>query len=741
MRWRGVLLVCLAACSPTLDAGDAVLTCDDDSDCPNGRCETFIQRCVGSGDGTPLRLTSAAATSVVRVTAVFNQPVAKESVARADQTVIEPPLAISDFALDPSGQLLSFTTSPQEFGVVYTLTVAGLTSDAGDPLDAGAVSQQFLSFLGRAETAPPAIVKPADRGLVVTPEVELAWQPIFGARGYTVTLLRRGDPGPASLHSLAADTTVLRLPVPAEGTYDWTVRADVTTPGVVTTASFDRLIDAVYVACPAGGACSPRAGNGSQREPLQRISDGIQLAQQLGFSLVRVAARPDGSAYEEVLVLGGAAAITIDGGFDAAFAPSTIRAQVERLGTVMVARPATGELAVRNLIMLAQSTPELDAVSVEGGATISFTDVDIIAERPGTIGVALHIDGTTPATPAHVTLTRSTVYIPSAENATNDSSVIAVLARHVALTLVDSSVRAGWDTPSTPTLRMEALRLEGATSLMASGSDITTSSGFMLTALADYRLSDPMAPMDVIDGCRLAVGVTNVQANAVYIATRRRIVFRNSIVSLGRAGPDSAGVRLDALEAGSGPYFVGSSILVFNDSKSYGISSSAAGYVVRNSLISVATCTNTFCGGASPCLNVGAASAPSTLVGVMLACEAPVQGNGLGVTTAAELTAPSPDCRTPANRPIRCASIFTSGPAALDGYFASFEGEDGDYVTLEDGDYHLIATAPAPVRQSGVSTTGTDCGYADQSLACMGSAADAAGVTRAAPFSMGPYEY
>ena len=529
----------LVGCSTTLEVGDTAIICDRDADCPAGRCELLIQRCVGIGSGTLLRMTSASATSVVRVAAAFNQAVAPGSLVDVSQVHIEPALEVSSFVVDDGGRRLALTTAPQSFDVTYTLTVRGLVSDRGDPLDDDARTQSFVSFLGRAESDPPATVQPADGSVVTTATAELTWQPVFGATSYIVEVRRRED-GPAAAASVYTTSSsgppLVVAAIPREGTYDWRVRADVTAAGVYGHASFDRLVDAVYVACPADVTCAPRVGNGSRRAPTQRVGDGIQIATQLGLPEVRVAARAGDVAYDEAIVLADTT-LAVDGGFDERFASSPRRARISRLGTVIVARPAPGTLHLRNLSLHAYASSAIEVVSIEGPVDIAFNDVDIGADPARDSARGITINGIPGV--ARVELANVDVTVGPAGQSVAAATSIGILARDAALTIEATTVRVGipYDLPRAGT--HTGVRLENNSSIIAHALDVGVANGTDGTAFDDARPGLPSgaaAALDMIDSARLWVSIARESITGLRVAERRSLVLSNSVVAVGSSG-------------------------------------------------------------------------------------------------------------------------------------------------------------------------------------------------------------
>ena len=200
-------------------------------------------------------------------------------------------------------------------------------------------------------------------------------------------------------------------------------------------------------------------------------------------------------------------------------------------------------------------------------------------------------------------------------------------------------------------------------------------------------------------------------------------------------------MRLDNLEGGQGPRFISDTLLARNDNFAAGISSQSKGYIVVGSLIAVTSCTRASCGGdENTCLLVGQNGAPSTLLSTALACPNAFFGTGLGVSSVAELTGPSPDCTDQGGAHIRCGGIVDLYPLSLDIAFTDFEGPDGNAATISDSDFHYKSSAPAVLRNGGFDPTST-CGYVETPVACEATAIDADNAARTSPFSIGPYEY
>ncbi|MEZ0315144.1 MAG: hypothetical protein ACAI38_25515 [Myxococcota bacterium] len=744
MRRIALLLALSSACSVSLvTPDDAVIVCDEDADCPLGRCDVALQRCVGAGSGTPLRFTSAIATSSVRVDAVFNQPLAPRSVVGAAQVTIVPALAVTGLALDETNQRLSVTTEQQAFDVVYTLTVTGFLASAGDPLEETARSQSFTSFLGLADRNPPAIIRPADGSRVRGGDVDFAWQAIGGATSYTLEVFRRGEAAPLALVEVPATTTTISIALPLEGTYDWRVRADTTTAGVYNNAAFDALVDAVYVSC-SEPECPPRLGNGSRRAPVQRINEGLVLARQLGIGSVRVAARADGGTYDEILVLADTP-VTIDGGFDAAFTPGAGRAEIAAVGTVIVARPASGPLRIANVLLSALSAPNLEVVSVEGATDITFDDVVILAEPTIDTSVGINCDGRPGIADVHLADVTMLLSTSASVGVEPSESMVGIRGRDARLDVRDSFLSVGLEPAGGggPN-QIRGIELLGNGTFAATR--LTVGVGYAVavsTAYFDDRSARPSgAPAyDLIEASRFFVPVSNSAIIAVYITHLRRIVVRNSVVVAGGAPAVDAVRILGGLEDGSpgdGPNFIHDLIQVTNDRPSNAIASNVKGFMVANSIITTDACTNVACGSTTNrCLFVNGDVGPAALVGTALACEAPYAGFGLG---SPDFSQPSPSCADGQGRVIRCTGTTLVTPP-LGAYFTDGDGADASIGTAADNDYHLLVGAPASLRTGGVNLAGNVCGYADQSLPCNAGTTDADGVTRSNPFSMGPYEY
>ncbi len=736
MRWLAPVLLALAmACSVSLVADGIAVVCDADDDCPTGRCEIALRRCFAAGSGTPLRLTSAVAVSSVRVDAVFNQAVAPGSVVDLGQVTIEPALTITGIALDPSNQRLSVTTAPQAFDVTYTLTVAGFVSNLGDALDAEARTQSFVSYLGLADRSPPAIIRPADGSRVVGGDVEFAWQAISNVTTYTIEVQRRDDVAAPIVVEVPGGTTLTTINLPLEGTYDWRVRADVTTPGVYNSAAFDALVDAVYVSCP-DGECPARIGNGSRRAPLQRITEGLALAQQLGLVTVRIAARSNGGSYEEVLVLADTG-VTVDGGFDASFTPGAGRAEISAVGTVLVARPSVEPLRIKGVLLSALQAPILEVVSVEGATNITLEDVVIMAEPTNESSIGISADGRPGVADVH--LDGVTMLLPGSLFATE--LLVGIRARETRLVVNDSLVSVGVERAATEVLEARGIELLGSAAFNATRVDVAVGYSMIFsTALFDDRLARPVGavPYDVIDSSRFWVPVARETIVTLFNSRIRELVVRNSVIVAG-AAPLAEAVRLGPTGGtGVGPRFIHDFIQVTSERPADAINSSRKGFVVANSFITAAPCTSLECAtSTNPCIDTNNDSGPSTLVGTALACQVPYVGTGLG---APDFNAPSPTCTDGMGRVIRCDGTFMVAPP-IDGFFADLDGPDGAIAEARDNDYHLVPAAPAALRSGGATITGNVCGYADQALPCEAGSVDADGTPRSAPFSIGPYEY
>ncbi len=739
MRRASLLLVLCTGCSVSLDVGQVPIVCDEDADCPQGRCELTIQRCFDSGTGTPLRLTSAVAVSTVRVDAVFNQELAPGSIVDISQVTIEPALEVTGFTLDETQQRLSITTAEQAFDTVYTLTIQGVVSSGGDGLDVAARSQSFVSFQGLADRSPPAIIRPADGSRVVGGNVAFAWQAISKATSYTVEVQRRDSAAPPIVVEVPATSTTTEIAVPLEGAYDWRVRADVTSAGVYSNAVFDAVVDAIYVYCP-GGECAPRVGNGSRRAPVQRINEGLVLARQLQIGTVRVAARGDGGTYDEILVLADVP-VTIDGGFDATFTPGTGRAEVAAVGTVLVVRPASAPVRIAHLLLSALAAPNLEVVSVEGGVDLTLDDVVILAEETIDTNIGINCDGRPDIASVHlrdVTMLLTGTAFP--QTSTSDM-LVGIRARETRLDVTDTLLSVGIVPNGGGPLETRGIELLESGTFAATRLEVGVGYATAVsTAFFDNRNSRPAGapPYDVIDASRFWVPHSNQNILGFYLAQIRDLVVRNSVISVGPANAVE-GVRMaGGLMPGVGPRFIHDLLQLSSDRPSSGFTASTKGYIVANSVITSTPCTHLACGTwENNCIFANGDVGPAMLAGTALACEVPYAGIGLG---APDFSQPSPTCTDGMGRVIRCSGTTEVAPP-IELFFANLEGPDGDILEARDNDYHLVAGAPAALRNGGSNLSGDVCGYADQSLPCQAGTSDADGATRGAPFSMGPYEY
>ena len=772
-----------------------VVSCAENADCRgNLVCAPRLNICVTEIDEEGPRVVSAVASSPTTARISVSEALNRESAESSGSYTILPSLGVQAASLSDDGQTITLVTDSQGAGVAYTVNVTSILDRALNPVESDQSSAGFVGFGIPPDTSPPDLLSPADNSRTEGEERTLVWSLRAGASSYEVEVARDAafaDQIAGSPFTVLAPQSSLMLSGLDDITYHWRVRADITDVGIaLPIASFDVLIDTVYVYCPAGEICEDGSvQNGSRTRPYRSVSSGtaaaIVLTTALGFApQVWIAARGADEAYDDAVALNGTA-IDIRGGYSPDFQirdADLNRTLIQSDGSTMKISNVVDPMVVEGV----------ELVSVLAGALIleqSTSDLvlrDVVATAMGTSaltpGAPLTVQGGAGAGPR---LERCTI------NALGTSgNVTAVTVSQAAPELRDCDVT------------------------VAHGGDRTVALSITGPIPADVMLVDSRVLAG--DALRDARGVSSFEPFG--LASSGRIVIRDSRVVAGDIDPNGEasyavdlsdmGLLVDGsrLQAGTGVIY------------SVGINVNEVGRVeVINSIVSGgdAVAGNGTSAGISMWLSgatedderaalitnsvVSAASAPGTLSAIYSREAHPVVVNSIlfnwsggGICFEESVDDPSPstysepssfqnnvmlDCAGAAYLNVNNGSVelLTDGAAidALDGdlreaqgcggasepacetsrysgnvvlagttiadLFEDPDGADNDPFTISDNDLRPVP-AQTVVTQGGKDSTLMDCGTQETAQSCGDVVLDLEGTTRTTPVSVGAYE-
>ncbi len=324
-------LLCTSCVAPlTVPAGSAI-ACVKTSDCPGGlTCEASRARCIDP-KAPPVKasqLLGADALDALHVVLTFSVALDPVDAADLSHYQIDFGLSISSAKLSRDGLSVELTVDPQSDGLIYTVTVGAIVDILGLSVAAGS-QKNFTGFGPVGDQSPPIILSPLPNAVQIGP-VTLAWSHRDLAHQYVVDVASdsaftqpiANSPFVANDPETTVSVTLLE-PI----TYYWRVRADTTTPGLFSVSTVQMLQDTLYVFCPSTlVSCADDNAIGNQTAPFQTVGGALQLATAIGISQIEVAARGNGAAYLEHLVMGSG--ISLLGGYAPDFASRDATANV-----------------------------------------------------------------------------------------------------------------------------------------------------------------------------------------------------------------------------------------------------------------------------------------------------------------------------------------------------------------------------------------------------------------------------
>ncbi len=721
----------LVACDATLvTPPDANIICSSDAECPDDRrCQVLVGLCYDptiADERPPLLLTANAADST-QVVLDFSERMDPGTLGLSG-LAIDPPLDLADPVLLPNYRQLRIITSLQEPGVAYAITVSGAADISGNVIAAGATAS-FFGFGAAPDRGPPAILGPSNAQAYSETTLTLVWTRPPLARSYTVEVAY--DAGftrllPRFPMTVDDPTSSVSYDFVEPVRYYWRVRANTTREGEYATSTFDRLGGVLHVHCPAGVPCSdvdaegrPRPGNASA--PMQTVAGAINTAKALLIPEVHIAARGNGEAYREHLVVDD---VTLLGGYESTFtdAPSgttnpTIIEADDEPAVLMLGGGANQRLARLTLRSMTDA-----ALGIMGASNATVEDCDIAGGRAGieatSFGNALIQRNTVHSFPGS---NGNGVVISSAERADVLHNVISVSTCGAGRCQAPAGIRASdvsvmvasdntIDVRATP----NAERTFGITTSDV-GVDlqrnwITTGDG-MTTAL-ELRWGTAIQFASATNNIVLAGGSTAaehesyaliVADNDIFNAEENVFVIANNLFYVG-GGPGSAVAVFDGQNRSTyvnNIMFTGAAAtrICFSDS-------ALAGHIVadfRNNLLF--ECPTALFSDLSP-------SAPTSFrTNIADVNDAATSTQGAAGSVGGNITATLPQV------------ALASFPA----------------------DVHLTSGTLASIRFGGMDATASICGYPGN-LGCGAVTHDYDGVARSCPtpvtscFSIGPYE-
>lgn len=318
--------------------------------CPAGLCVPKDAIVAGGPE-----LQAAVAESETILVLSFDRPLLPDAVQDVRNYVLEPRLGVRR-ALMSDPQTVVLTLESQTPGQAYIIRVQNLRGYSGAAIPTQASRATFVGFGTPPDAAPPTPLFP-DRGSVqylgdVGP-VTVGWSPRRGASTYTIELDDEPTFAPPLVWRGSVDapaTSIETFNALRPVTYYWRVRADVTHPEQWGYSSFERLTSVIHVYCaedaierdPAGepvlddngeaipAECPPPSQelddprtpaaieSGNRTTPYRSIQRGIEAAQSLGLSEVRLANHGGSRGYyaENIQLREG---VSLHGGYDRTF--------------------------------------------------------------------------------------------------------------------------------------------------------------------------------------------------------------------------------------------------------------------------------------------------------------------------------------------------------------------------------------------------------------------------------------
>ena len=790
---RVMLLCLLAGCGVALEVpADTEVACRVDADCPEGRlCATRIGRCVSSIDDEAPRVLGIDVMARDQLRVVFSEPVACADVAAPEAYAITPRLEVSLAAGGDCGGSGDFTTSgllfteAQSPGAVYTLTASAITDSGGNELAEEGATATFSGFGQVPDPSPPDALAPPDQARVLGPTQALVWTTRPGASSYIVDVATDSDfvtPVDGSPFTVTAPATTLLLQGLSDVTYYWRVRSDLTsdTSGL-SVHDFDVLVDTVYVYCSGTGPCDENiVRNGSRTRPYASVQRALAAAAELSTSLevpnpmVKVAARPAAASYRGAIVVQWQS-VRVLGGFDATFttrsanpadtvleAPSTVlvvanlplsvSTTIENLtlrstasgSTVVSVSAASSNFVMRDVAVRGEGSPQ-GLLGVSGGPAVgaqfescSFSTgvsslgstllLQVVNAAPTFRDCTMHMDGG-----AHDQVTGVSVLGPLPGDAVFDGFELFVPAA--------ASSSTGFLIDDSATTRPVVV-IRNATVSTGAASDTTA---VQLEKNAGVRIEHSHIAAGPTVGGIPSSAISNSAASG-----NIKLTVRDSIVE----GPVCPASPCNAIRVYRAAPLIITASLVLSRGTGNGPppTVSAAALAVTDSNPMVASSVLATLDDSAQCVDVitGQMVTPIAMVHTVLLNCAGYRGkdaNGLDILASSDAELDALD-----NRPVlsvacpdgtggTCVSSrvtltrrLVDDPVTV---YQDLDGADGDYSTIADNDYHLLAGAAAITRDSGLDAAADICAPLGQTASCAISATDFYGSSRTSPYAIG----
>jgi hypothetical protein len=729
--------------------------------CPvSWRCATTIGLCVQGDSPEPPAVLSVAATYVTTLEVVFNHAMHLPSLGAVSSYTITPALAVLDARAAADGLTVTLVTAEQAGGRAYALAVSGPLDAFGTVL-APAAPTPFVGFGPVADTSPPSLVKPASPSYLVAGSVELEWTARFGAHRYVVDIARDAAFSlaalPAALTIVAPETRVT-VTLPRGETYFWRVRADTTDEGVFATGNFALLDDALYVGCPAPGDClaTPQIAEGGRATPMRSVQQAIDQATLLGLSEVRIAARQEGAAYHESLVLVGGG-LTLEGGYSADFASrdsALYPTALESSGTTLLLAAIRAPCALRGLSLASTE----GAALVIGDATDALTieQCRLESRATGDLASALRLGDS----PAPGPLVRDNVITVASSPAAAIGVLVAsghaqLVANHVSLEAQSGATMTGY-----------GIFVTGEASATIRGNDIRMAGAAENTAVL-VRQADATIDGNVIvvgPGATTAMGVDVGQDGSATITANRIHVHGACWASRGLSAGGSSGygqaksfvAANNVVLVTGGPYCLG-----IDTVPSAGTARSVE--LAHNTVLVSAldtggpgaaaiglgrggdeVCNNNIfaCAGAVPGYGVrlwDTLATGSFQHNLVAGCAVLYEDHGATATSAAELNGLDGTSGTACETTRFDGNLASS--LSVEQLFVDADGPTNDFADSAANDLHLLlATDPDGVATGGRDTGAHDCGSCTLPVTCGEVTLDADGRPRTPPPSLGAFE-
>ncbi len=385
-RW-GAVWVVLSACSVELGyPADSRVVCRDDGDCRGEtKCSVAAGVCIDRDDPDELpRITSATATDTSHVVLLFSAPMNPGELAQPSNYRVNPNLGVLGVDISADATRVTLTTTEQR-ARPYAVVTNALADIVGRPL--ASLEAPFEGIGDAVDESAPVLLVPLDATRLARREVTLVWTANPDAASYVVIIARDAALTDRVLTRDDVTESTLTTTLAADGTYFWSVSADVSDPSA--TSTFAVVEGGLHVHCADGASCNEDLSvfrGGDAAHPLVDTTYAIAVARALGVSTVRIARRRDDIdlPYTKALIVVGAG-LAIEGGFDAAFAtqdlsrPTTIAASA----TVLRLAQASGS-TVRGLRLLggAAKTAVLEASDTDALSLGDLVIRALVADAP-----------------------------------------------------------------------------------------------------------------------------------------------------------------------------------------------------------------------------------------------------------------------------------------------------------------------------------------------------------------------